>query len=195
LADIDTDARTETTQRAPAEEDVRICLFSISGDAYAVMVDALAEIIIPQKIFSVPTTPSHVIGVINLDTVGRLGDQRRRVDRVSVVRAQRLDHVGAPALLEHARLLAHHLERRPHAKAGEQLRQPLRRLVVLRKDVVLRVEPQRHQHGHCLRRHRREEDGRRRRTPTRHVSQRKNQQRAVPHQARVRQPAVRRPSQ
>lgn len=66
MADIDTDARTETTQRAPAEEDVRICLFSISGDAYAVMVDALAEIIIPQKIFSVPTTPSHVIGVINL---------------------------------------------------------------------------------------------------------------------------------
>jgi len=45
---------------------VRICLFSISGDTYAVTVDILAEIIIPQKIFSVPTTPSHVIGIINL---------------------------------------------------------------------------------------------------------------------------------
>jgi purine-binding chemotaxis protein CheW len=66
LADIDTDAHTETTQRAPADEDVRICLFSISGDAYAVTVDTLVEIIIPQKIFPVPTTPSHVIGVINL---------------------------------------------------------------------------------------------------------------------------------
>jgi len=31
-----------------------------------VTVDILAEIIIPQKIFSVPTTPSHVIGIINL---------------------------------------------------------------------------------------------------------------------------------
>ncbi len=38
----------------------------MGGDYYAVTVDVLAEIIIPQKIFSVPTTPSHVIGVINL---------------------------------------------------------------------------------------------------------------------------------
>ena len=49
-----------------AEEEVRICLFSISGDTYAVTVDLLAEIIIPQKVFPVPTTPSHVIGIINL---------------------------------------------------------------------------------------------------------------------------------
>lgn len=66
MADIDTDVTAEGVQHATAEEDVRICLFSISGDTYAVTVDILAEIIIPQKIFSVPTTPSHVIGIINL---------------------------------------------------------------------------------------------------------------------------------
>jgi purine-binding chemotaxis protein CheW len=66
LADIGTDVTAEVVQQASAEEEVRICLFSISGDTYAVTVDILAEIIIPQKIFSVPTTPSHVIGVINL---------------------------------------------------------------------------------------------------------------------------------
>lgn len=45
---------------------MRICLFSISGDTYAVTVDVLAEIIIPQKVFPVPTTPPHVVGIINL---------------------------------------------------------------------------------------------------------------------------------
>jgi len=65
LADIDTNVAAEV-QQASEEEEVRICLFSISGDSYAVMVDVLAEIIIPQKIFPVPTTPSHVIGIINL---------------------------------------------------------------------------------------------------------------------------------
>ena len=66
MADIVTDVTAEVLQHANAEEEVRICLFSISGDTYAVTVDILAEIIIPQKIFSVPTTPSHVIGIINL---------------------------------------------------------------------------------------------------------------------------------
>jgi purine-binding chemotaxis protein CheW len=66
LAEIGTDVTSEVVQQASAEEEVRICLFSISGDTYAVTVDILAEIIIPQKIFSVPTTPSHVIGIINL---------------------------------------------------------------------------------------------------------------------------------
>jgi purine-binding chemotaxis protein CheW len=64
LADIVTDVTAEVVKTA--EEEVRICLFSISGDAYAVTVDILAEIIIPQKVFPVPTTPSHVIGIINL---------------------------------------------------------------------------------------------------------------------------------
>jgi len=66
LADINTEVTAEVVQHATAEEEVRICLFSISGDTYAVTVDLLAEIIIPQKVFPVPTTPSHVIGIINL---------------------------------------------------------------------------------------------------------------------------------
>jgi purine-binding chemotaxis protein CheW len=66
LADINTEVTAEVVQHVTAEEEVRICLFSISGDIYAVTVDLLAEIIIPQKIFPVPTTPSHVIGIINL---------------------------------------------------------------------------------------------------------------------------------
>jgi purine-binding chemotaxis protein CheW len=66
LADIDTDVTPEVTPPAIEEETVRICLFSVSGDYYAVTVDVLAEIIIPQKIFPIPTTPSHVVGVISL---------------------------------------------------------------------------------------------------------------------------------
>jgi len=66
LADMDTDVTAEVVPHATAEEEVRICLFSISGDTYAVTVDVLAEILIPQKIFPIPTTPPHVIGVINL---------------------------------------------------------------------------------------------------------------------------------
>lgn len=66
MADFDTDAAAEVAEHATAEEEVRVCLFGISGDVYAVTVDSLAEIIIPQKIFPVPTTPSHVVGVISL---------------------------------------------------------------------------------------------------------------------------------
>jgi purine-binding chemotaxis protein CheW len=35
-------------------------------DLYAIPVELLTEIIISQKIFPVPTTPPHVLGVINL---------------------------------------------------------------------------------------------------------------------------------
>jgi purine-binding chemotaxis protein CheW len=66
LAEIETDVHTEKIPRTPADEGVRICLFSISGDGYAVTVDTVVEIIIPQKIFPVPTAPPHVLGVINL---------------------------------------------------------------------------------------------------------------------------------
>ncbi|MDA8099707.1 MAG: chemotaxis protein CheW [Nitrospiraceae bacterium] len=66
MTDYGTDVTADVVQHATAEEEVRICLFSISGDYYAVTVDILAEIIIPQKIFPVPTTPSHVSGVISL---------------------------------------------------------------------------------------------------------------------------------
>lgn len=61
--DNDVDAGVSAAQ--PVEE-VRICLFTIGMDTYAIPVDVLTEIIIPQKIFPVPTTPSHVLGVINL---------------------------------------------------------------------------------------------------------------------------------
>jgi len=67
LAEIGTDVTAEVAEEhAAAEEEVRICLFSISGDIYAVTVDVLVEIIIPQKTFPVPTTPAHVLGVISL---------------------------------------------------------------------------------------------------------------------------------
>ena len=66
MAELDTNVTAEVVQHAIAEEEVRICLFSISGDTYAVTVDLLAEILIPQKVFPVPTTPSHVVGIINL---------------------------------------------------------------------------------------------------------------------------------
>jgi chemotaxis signal transduction protein len=48
------------------EEELRVCLFSMGADLFAVPVDTLTEIIISQKIFPVPTTPPHVLGVINL---------------------------------------------------------------------------------------------------------------------------------
>lgn len=66
MAEIGSDVTAEVVEHEAAEEEVRICLFSISGDIYAVTVDLLAEIIIPQKIFPVPTTPAHMLGVISL---------------------------------------------------------------------------------------------------------------------------------
>lgn len=65
MAEYDTDVTADVTDVLPAEE-VRICLFSIGDDMYAIPVNLLTEIIIPPKIFPVPTTPSHVLGVINL---------------------------------------------------------------------------------------------------------------------------------
>ena len=66
MADIGTDVTADVLQQSTAEEEVRICLFGIGGDTYAVTVDVLVEIIIPQKIFPVPTTPSFLTGVISL---------------------------------------------------------------------------------------------------------------------------------
>ncbi len=65
MADIDNDVTADVIDGLP-EEEIRICLFSIGEDTYAIPVDLLTEIIISQKIFPVPTTPSHVLGVINL---------------------------------------------------------------------------------------------------------------------------------
>lgn len=65
MAAIDNDLTVDVMDVLP-EEEVQICLFSIGEDAYAIPVEVLTEIIIPQKIFPVPTTPPHVLGVINL---------------------------------------------------------------------------------------------------------------------------------
>ncbi len=65
MAEINNDVATDTPDVLP-EEEVQICLFDIGKDTYAVPVEVLIEIIIPQKIYPVPTTPSHVLGVISL---------------------------------------------------------------------------------------------------------------------------------
>jgi chemotaxis signal transduction protein len=65
LAERENDVAAAVTD-TPPEEELHLCLFTIGEDVYAVPVELLLEIIIPQKIFPVPTTPPHVLGVINL---------------------------------------------------------------------------------------------------------------------------------
>jgi purine-binding chemotaxis protein CheW len=65
LADLDNDVTTEVTEVLP-EEMRSICLFTSGKGTYAIPVEPLTEIILSQKIFPVPSTPSHVLGVINL---------------------------------------------------------------------------------------------------------------------------------
>jgi purine-binding chemotaxis protein CheW len=65
LAQFDNDFAADVMD-AIREEEIRVCLFSMGGDFYAIPVDLLTEIIISQKIFPIPTTPPHVLGVINL---------------------------------------------------------------------------------------------------------------------------------
>jgi len=65
LAELDNDVTTEVIEELP-EEELCVCLFSIGQDTYAIPVAFLTEVIFSQKIFSVPTAPSHVLGVINL---------------------------------------------------------------------------------------------------------------------------------
>ncbi len=65
MAEIDNDV-TAAVVDGVREEERRVCLFSMGDDLYAIPVELLTEIIISQKIFPVPTTPPHVLGVINL---------------------------------------------------------------------------------------------------------------------------------
>ena len=81
-------------------------------------------------------------GVLEVDRNRRLAAVRVRVI-ADLVLLERGDHVASPALFQHARLLADDLERRPDPSVGQRLRNPLRRVVILRQDVVLRVEPER----------------------------------------------------
>lgn len=64
MAAINNDVTADGIDVQP--EEVQICLFSIGEDIYAIPIEILIEIIISQKIFPIPTTPSHVLGVINL---------------------------------------------------------------------------------------------------------------------------------
>ncbi len=65
MAAINNDVTADAIDVLP-DEKVQICLFSIGDDTYAIPVEALIEIITSQKILPVPTTPSYVLGVINL---------------------------------------------------------------------------------------------------------------------------------
>jgi len=65
LAELDNDANADVLDLIP-EEEIRICLFRIGEDLYAIPVEMLTEIILLQKIFPVPTTPPHILGIINL---------------------------------------------------------------------------------------------------------------------------------
>lgn len=65
MADTEDDVTAEVVDVIP-EEEIRICLFSIGDDVYALPIGVLTEIILQQSIFPVPTTPQHVLGVINL---------------------------------------------------------------------------------------------------------------------------------
>ncbi len=65
MTEIDNDVTADALEVLP-EEVLRICLFNMGEDLYAIPVETLTEIIISQKIVPVPTTPSHVLGVINL---------------------------------------------------------------------------------------------------------------------------------
>lgn len=65
MAETDHDVAAEAIDVA-TEEEIRICLFSIGEDYFALPIETLTEIIIPQRVFPVPTTPPHVLGVINL---------------------------------------------------------------------------------------------------------------------------------
>lgn len=65
MADLDNDVTTEVIEALP-EEKRSVCLFTIGKGTYAIPVELLTEIILSQKIFPVPSTPSHVLGVINL---------------------------------------------------------------------------------------------------------------------------------
>ena len=96
MAEIGTDVTAEVLQQATAEEEVRICLFSIGGDTYAVTVDVLVEIIIPQKVFPVPTTPSFLIGVISLR-----GNIVPIVDIRSTLSLSPAEHIGQVAIIRH----------------------------------------------------------------------------------------------
>lgn len=65
MAEMRSDVTANTIEATP-DAEIRVCLFRIGEESYAIPVAMLTEIISPQKLFPVPTTPQHVLGVINL---------------------------------------------------------------------------------------------------------------------------------
>ncbi|HEX9021837.1 MAG TPA: chemotaxis protein CheW [Nitrospirota bacterium] len=95
MAEFDNDV-TANVIDVPPEEEMRVCLFSMGEESYAIPVESMAEIIIPQKIFTVPTTPAHVLGVINLR-----GNIIPIVDIRPLLSAPQSSAAGQIALLKH----------------------------------------------------------------------------------------------
>lgn len=48
------------------QKDVQLIIFKLGGEEYAVPIDCVYEIIMPQKATRIPKSPSYVAGVINL---------------------------------------------------------------------------------------------------------------------------------
>ncbi len=95
MADIRNDATADVID-AVTEEEIRVCLFRMGEDIYAIPVESLTEIIITQKIFPVPTTPGHVIGVINLR-----GNIIPIVDIRPILTLPQQNTIGQIAILKH----------------------------------------------------------------------------------------------
>ncbi len=86
----------EVKPEAAPEEEIRVCLFRIGEDSYAIPVSMVTEIITPQKLFPVPTTPKHVLGIINLR-----GNIVPIVDIRPVLSLPRQSEPGQVAILKH----------------------------------------------------------------------------------------------
>ena len=99
MADMHSDAAANSNEVMPEVmpgEEIRVCLFRIGEDSYAIPVGMLTEIIIPQKLFPVPTTPPHVLGIINLR-----GNIVPIVDIRPVLSLPRQSEPGQIAILKH----------------------------------------------------------------------------------------------
>ena len=64
MAESGNDVTTDVVEEI-SQEEIRICLFTISGELFAIPVILLTEILSPQKIFPVPTTPPQVLGAVS----------------------------------------------------------------------------------------------------------------------------------
>ena len=99
MAQMHSDVTANPIEVMP-EEDVQVCLFRIGADSYAIPVAMLTEIIIPQKLFPVPTAPQHVLGVINLR-----GNIVPIVDIRPVLSLPRQSEPGQIAILKYGTIL------------------------------------------------------------------------------------------